>query len=191
VVSSSVAGLLNVFVLAVVLRLLVSAGARAFSFWLLLAAPASFALSDGIWNWTTRLDYYAPGSCANVGWLLFPAALGAAALHPSMTGLFEDAPTTTRRLRWDRMTMLAVAAFSGPALWIVKTQERAVLEQGVEAVCAARVEGAAKQAIQGTGLGLWISKTIVDAHGGDIAVESRPGHGTSFRVALPVAEGSG
>lgn len=37
----------------------------------------------------------------------------------------------------------------------------------------------------GLGLGLWISKQIVDAHGGTIAVASHPGEGATFLIALP------
>jgi signal transduction histidine kinase len=39
----------------------------------------------------------------------------------------------------------------------------------------------------GTGLGLAICKSIVDAHGGRITVQHRPGGGTIFEIALPAA----
>ncbi len=39
---------------------------------------------------------------------------------------------------------------------------------------------------QGTGLGLTISRSIIDSHGGDISCESKPGAGTTFEVLLPV-----
>lgn len=37
----------------------------------------------------------------------------------------------------------------------------------------------------GTGLGLSLTRKIVDAHGGDIAVESKPNQGSVFTVTLP------
>jgi signal transduction histidine kinase len=43
----------------------------------------------------------------------------------------------------------------------------------------------------GSGLGLTIVERIVNEHGGTIAVESRPGAGTTFRVRLPLQPDAG
>jgi len=42
-----------------------------------------------------------------------------------------------------------------------------------------------KQTQGGTGLGLSVSYSLVKSHGGDIAVESRPGQGTTFHIDFP------
>ncbi len=50
-----------------------------------------------------------------------------------------------------------------------------------------RVDRARSRATGGTGLGLAIVRHVVQAHGGDVAVESVEGEGSTFRVSLPVA----
>jgi signal transduction histidine kinase len=44
---------------------------------------------------------------------------------------------------------------------------------------------------RGSGLGLAIVKAIVTQHGGDVTLSSKPGHGATFTVRLPLATPSG
>ena len=46
-----------------------------------------------------------------------------------------------------------------------------------------RAAGSAKP---GTGLGLFLSRSFAEAHGGSLAVESRPGEGSTFTLTLPL-----
>jgi signal transduction histidine kinase len=39
----------------------------------------------------------------------------------------------------------------------------------------------------GLGLGLYLSKRLIEAHGGSLSAHSRPGEGTTFRIELPLA----
>jgi signal transduction histidine kinase len=52
----------------------------------------------------------------------------------------------------------------------------------------ARSPAAAGSGVPGLGLGLYITKEIVEAHGGRIWAESEPGKRTTFHVVLPAAE---
>lgn len=49
-----------------------------------------------------------------------------------------------------------------------------------------RVDGALSRKTQGTGLGLYLAKSIVEAHGGQMSVDSQPGRGSTFYVSLPL-----
>ena len=50
-----------------------------------------------------------------------------------------------------------------------------------------RADNAAKARTDGSGLGLFVTKNIVNTHGGEIRFESTEGVGTTFYVTLPVA----
>ncbi len=48
-----------------------------------------------------------------------------------------------------------------------------------------RADNAIKSQTEGTGLGLYISKNVIEAHGGEIRVESEVNRGTTFYFTLP------
>lgn len=48
-----------------------------------------------------------------------------------------------------------------------------------------RAENAVKSQTEGTGLGLYIAKNIIEGHGGEVRVESELGRGTTFFMTLP------
>lgn len=50
-----------------------------------------------------------------------------------------------------------------------------------------RLDHAKRRGIQGVGLGLYITRELLEAHGGRIVAESVPGERTTFRFTLPLA----
>jgi two-component system, OmpR family, sensor histidine kinase KdpD len=51
-----------------------------------------------------------------------------------------------------------------------------------------RVSGRTSERPTGSGLGLAVSKGLIEAHGGHILVENREGGGAVFRFTLPLTE---
>jgi len=49
-----------------------------------------------------------------------------------------------------------------------------------------RASNARKQRPDGTGVGLYLSKTVIDAHGGKIIFDSIEGKGSTFGFSLPI-----
>ena len=51
-----------------------------------------------------------------------------------------------------------------------------------------RVDDSRTRGTGGMGLGLYLCRRIVEAHGGQLAIESEPQKGTTVRVELPIRE---
>jgi len=53
-----------------------------------------------------------------------------------------------------------------------------------------RASNARRKGISGSGVGLYVSRKLVEVHGGSIAVQSKEGEGSTFTVTLPLSESS-
>ncbi|MCA3716951.1 MAG: PAS domain-containing sensor histidine kinase, partial [Brevundimonas sp.] len=49
-----------------------------------------------------------------------------------------------------------------------------------------QVEGQHSKTTQGTGLGLALTKSLIELHGGQMVMESKPGAGTTVSFDIPV-----
>lgn len=63
-----------------------------------------------------------------------------------------------------------------------------ILPEEREEVFAERTRGANLAQLPGSGLGLYIARKIIRAHGGEISVEETSGPGTTLRIVLPLGQ---
>lgn len=82
-----------------------------------------------------------------------------------------------------------VSAAAGLATVSVRDHGIGVPESGREQIFERFARGVPTSHFGGFGLGLWIARRIVSAHGGTISVDSRPHEGATFHVCLPLHPG--
>jgi signal transduction histidine kinase len=90
---------------------------------------------------------------------------------------------------------VAVLAEGAMAKVVVRDHGIGIAAEDQDRIFARFARAECARAFQGLGLGLWMVRQIVDAASGHVSVDSRPGAGARFTVALPldraVARGGG
>jgi signal transduction histidine kinase len=82
---------------------------------------------------------------------------------------------------------VAVRRSDGAALIIVKDRGIGIAPDHKERIFERFERAVSSQHFGGLGLGLWIARRVVEAHGGAIEVDSQLGEGAIFTVTLPLA----
>ncbi|GAA3342080.1 hypothetical protein GCM10020358_35780 [Amorphoplanes nipponensis] len=129
----------DVLALAMMLRLLTGAGRKPPAVSWLAVSIVGVLISDVVYG-LARLDsYWAVGGPVDLGWVVFYAAAGYAALHPSMTWLTdaqEPAPGTVAT-GGRRLLLLSLAALIAPAVLLAQHLNGAVVDAPVIAAGSA------------------------------------------------------
>jgi signal transduction histidine kinase len=122
----------------------------------------------------TRIDVHAPESLVG-RW-------DAMRIDQVLTNLISNAIKYGEgkpiRLRVTRADDRAVVAVTDGGIGIASDKLARIFDRFERAVSVRHYGG--------LGLGLWIVRQIVEAHGGAISVESREGEGSTFTISLPV-----
>jgi signal transduction histidine kinase len=111
------------------------------------------------------------------------ARLRPTALKRALRNLIENAVAYGKRAR------VALAAGPGEITVTVEDDGPGIAHADLERVFEpfVRLEGSRSRETGGIGLGLAIARSVVRAHGGDIALANRPEGGLRATVRLPVA----
>jgi signal transduction histidine kinase len=80
---------------------------------------------------------------------------------------------------------LTVEASDDFARLVVADQGDGIASEDIERIFGRYEQAVASPTLGGMGLGLYIVRELVSAHGGTVRVESAPGRGSTFTVELP------
>jgi diguanylate cyclase (GGDEF)-like protein len=127
----------DVLLLATALRLSMGWSRRPPAYWLLGIGIAALLAADSAYLAALQAGSYASGGSIDLGWLASYVLLGAAALHPSMKALSEQASEGLPRLTPLRLALLACASIAAPAMLAIQYARGVGLEIPVVAGASA------------------------------------------------------
>ncbi|MBD1999791.1 response regulator [Leptolyngbya sp. FACHB-541] len=107
-----------------------------------------------------------------------------------LSQLFQNLLGNALKFRSDRPPVIHIGAVQKEESWLFSVQDNGI---GMETKYGDRIFAIfqrlhSRTKYPGSGIGLAISKKIVERHGGQIWVESTPGEGTTFYFTIPVGD---
>ena len=111
--------------------------------------------------------------------------------RPRLLQVFRNLLSNAAKYSTPRtMVQLVVDATDTDVIFTIVDSSPGIAEEDIPRLFQrfSRIRGAHTTSVPGSGLGLYITRRIVDAHGGRIWAESTPGIGSTFGFSLPRAE---
>jgi light-regulated signal transduction histidine kinase (bacteriophytochrome) len=103
-----------------------------------------------------------------------------------LSQVFEQLIANSLKFRSEERPRIHVYAHEEPDAWRISIRDNGI---GIDMQYADRIFIALKRLhgrqYPGTGIGLAVSRTIIERHGGRIWVESQPGAGATFHFTIP------
>ena len=112
--------LVDILLLAALARLFLAPGSQVTAYWLLCLGLGAFLVSNTFYGAGWLAGTGGAGVASDVWWSLFYIFWGAAALHPSMRFLTEEAPRRRTGSSRKRLVLLAAASLLMPAILAVQ-----------------------------------------------------------------------
>ncbi len=108
-------------------------------------------------------------------------------IHAALMNLFENAIDACRRSETDIQHTITFGAALDEKAIVFTMSDNGI---GMDAQTQGQLFTLffSSKGRKGTGLGLFITKNIVEQHGGEISVSSSPGRGSRFTIKLPVGD---
>ncbi|MES2741569.1 MAG: PAS domain-containing sensor histidine kinase [Pseudomonadota bacterium] len=89
------------------------------------------------------------------------------------------------------ITLLGQPAVEGGIEWLVRDHGAGVPAAALPLVFDKSFRGSNIADVKGSGLGLYLARSVIDVHGGKLSVQNMPGAGAEFRIWLPIPADSG
>jgi diguanylate cyclase (GGDEF)-like protein/PAS domain S-box-containing protein len=110
----------DVMILAMLARLVASSGLRFWSMRLMVTGAVCLMGADVLYGLIQINGVWKVGGPVDIGWALFYATWGAAALHPSMRRLTDVTPVASVGVGRVKLTLLAVASLIAPGILLTQ-----------------------------------------------------------------------
>jgi diguanylate cyclase (GGDEF)-like protein/PAS domain S-box-containing protein len=126
----------DVMILAMLARLVAGSGLRLGSMRFLVTGAVSLIGADVLYGLIQINGVWKIGGPVDIGWALFYATWGAAALHPSMRRLTDVAPLASVGVGRARLSLLALASLIAPGVLVIQSEQHTNIDAATVATVA-------------------------------------------------------